>query len=312
MSSIGPSERQAVTFPFTIVDTSERGVPGHLTFPSYRSLFARSDPSVVALAAQSSGDGTPVGAILLTVEEEEARVLSLAVAPEARRRGVGRALLSQALATAEGRGARRADIVYTTKLKTFPALEGFLAAGGWSQPQRRMIFGSSDPRTVWRQDWVQRQLGKAPRGSDPFPWAELTTAERRQIADDLAGGLVPEEVSPFWDEDNIVWPMTQGLRRGGRVVGWLVCHVVPQAPGTIRYSRSFASLLPDSRGNGPWLIAHALDRHVSSSLLQDYPTGLFDVVCDNKPMMAVFAKRLEPFLQVTYDSRQCSLLLGRS
>lgn len=297
---------------FTIVGTSDTGVPGHLTFPSYRSLFASSDPSVVALAAISVGDGTPLGAILLTLAEEEARVLSLAVAPDARREGIGRALLSQALATAEERGALRAGIVYTTKLKTFAALEAFLTARGWSQPQRRMIFGSSDPRTVWRQDWVQRLLAKPPRGAEPFPWTELTAAERRQIAADLAEGLVPEEVSPFWDEDNIVWPMTQGLRRGGRVVGWLICHVVPQSPGTIRYSRSFASLLPDSRGNGPWLIAHALDRHVTGSLLEDYPTGLFDVVCDNKPMMAVFAKRLEPFLQVTYESRQSSLLLGPS
>jgi hypothetical protein len=173
-----------------------------------------------------------------------------------------------------------------------------------------MIFGRVDPRRVWRQDWAQRVLSRAPHGAVPFLWSELSAVERKYVEIQIDSGRYPGEVSPFWDEDNIARDISLGLRgRGGVIVGWLVCHTVPQSPGTIRYSRSFSSRAADVRGNGAWLIARALDLHVKGHLLQRYPTALFDIVCENRPMLALYQRRLEPHLDEIYESRVSTLAM---
>jgi len=53
-----------------------------------------------------AADGTPVGLALCRVVHEQADVLAIGVAPAARRRGVGRALLDAAVAGCRARGAR--------------------------------------------------------------------------------------------------------------------------------------------------------------------------------------------------------------
>lgn len=60
-------------------------------------------PGTFALIA--SLDGQPSGFILVRVAADESEIINFAVAPSARRRGVGRFLLEAALATAGERGA---------------------------------------------------------------------------------------------------------------------------------------------------------------------------------------------------------------
>lgn len=55
-----------------------------------------------------AADGAPVGMILCRVAAGEVEVLTLAVTPEARRRGIAKALLAAALEAARKAGAREA------------------------------------------------------------------------------------------------------------------------------------------------------------------------------------------------------------
>ncbi len=67
------------------------------------SLLA--SPGVAALTAHE--DATPIGFVMLRAIAGEAEILTLAVLPGARRRGVGAALMRQAVETAKAAGARR-------------------------------------------------------------------------------------------------------------------------------------------------------------------------------------------------------------
>ena len=63
----------------------------------FRALLARADTLTIA-----APEGFAIGRVTL----DEAELLTIAVAPDARRKGLGRSLLGQFLATAATRGAR--------------------------------------------------------------------------------------------------------------------------------------------------------------------------------------------------------------
>jgi ribosomal-protein-alanine N-acetyltransferase len=86
-------------------------------------------PGVFALAAV---DGAPVGVILMRAIAGEAEVLTLAVEPAHRRRGVALALLRAGLAQAEAMGAEAAFLEVAADNRAALALyraEGFEEAG---------------------------------------------------------------------------------------------------------------------------------------------------------------------------------------
>jgi ribosomal-protein-alanine N-acetyltransferase len=74
--------------------------------PSWRAAdlaALTAEPTAFALLAEA--DGAPTGFILCRIAGGEAEVLTLATAPEMRRRGIGRALLAAAIVAARTRGA---------------------------------------------------------------------------------------------------------------------------------------------------------------------------------------------------------------
>lgn len=60
-----------------------------------------------AFALVATQDGTPAGLVLARVAADEAEIITLGVAPQARRRGIGRQLATAAAARAAERGATR-------------------------------------------------------------------------------------------------------------------------------------------------------------------------------------------------------------
>jgi ribosomal-protein-alanine N-acetyltransferase len=101
-------------------------------FPPAEAWSAEAIAGLMAMPGVAALHCPGEGFLLFRVAAEEAEILTLAVRPEARRRGVGRALLSAAMAAASGAGARRMLLEVAATNRAARALyegAGFVTAG---------------------------------------------------------------------------------------------------------------------------------------------------------------------------------------
>ena len=101
---------------------------------------------------------TPLGFILAQAVAGEAEVLTLAVAPQARREGVGRALVEAAAQAAAGRGAATVWLEVAEDNTTAVAL--YAAAGFEAAGRRRGYYGR--PGGAVDALMMRRRLNSAP------------------------------------------------------------------------------------------------------------------------------------------------------
>jgi ribosomal-protein-alanine N-acetyltransferase len=88
------------------------------------------------------------GMVLARVAWDEAEILTLAVAPASRRRGLGRLLLGQAMGTAASRGA--ASMVLEVAVGNGPALGLYAAAGFVTVGRRRRYYADGTDALILR------------------------------------------------------------------------------------------------------------------------------------------------------------------
>lgn len=98
-----------------------------------------------AAAIVAEGDGRIAGFILFRTASDQAEILTIAVAPDARRNGVGRALVNEAARAAAHAGATRL----------------FLEVGANNAPARALYAGLGFAKTGQRKGYY-RTLGAAP------------------------------------------------------------------------------------------------------------------------------------------------------
>ena len=106
---------------------SAETIAGLLAQPGVRGLLA--------LAADA-----PVGFVLFRVAADEAEILTLAVLPEARRRGHARRLMAEAVATVRAHGARRLLLEVATTNRA--ATDLYRALGFSSVGSRRGYYAT--------------------------------------------------------------------------------------------------------------------------------------------------------------------------
>lgn len=94
-----------------------------------------SSPGAFALLA--GDEGNPRGFVLARVAGDEAEILTLAVSPETRRRGLGRALVRRAAATAAEQGAATLFLEVAVDNEAALALYGAL---GFAEKGRRKAY----------------------------------------------------------------------------------------------------------------------------------------------------------------------------
>lgn len=101
-------------------------------------------PGADLLVARSTeGNGASVGFALLRTVMTETELMLVAVVPEARRRGIARLLLDQAMTRARERGARR----FLLEVRADnPALSIYRAAGLVAVGRRRDYYRGADGR----------------------------------------------------------------------------------------------------------------------------------------------------------------------
>lgn len=102
--------------------------------------FARLVALPGAVGVLAAEGGVPVGFVLARRAADEAEILALAVVPERRRRGVGRALLEACLEALAGQGVGRVFLEVAADNAGARALYG--AAGFVSAGLRRNYYGA--------------------------------------------------------------------------------------------------------------------------------------------------------------------------
>ncbi|HEY7235924.1 MAG TPA: arsenic resistance N-acetyltransferase ArsN2 [Gemmatimonadaceae bacterium] len=108
--------------------------------PAIEQLLIASDLPLAGVAEALRGfvvaeyDGSLVGTAALEVRRDNALLRSVAVAPDWRSRGLGRALVTRVIADAEARGIRALYLLTTTAEHYFPSF-GFQQIGRGEVPE---------------------------------------------------------------------------------------------------------------------------------------------------------------------------------
>jgi len=94
-----------------------------------------------------------------------------------------------------------------------------LKGDGWLPPQRRMAMH----RCSLGFPWINRD-DPLPPGYELFPWAQLRPDEAEDLRARERRGEFTSFLTPFQREDLLEAGISRGIRRDGRVVGWLIIH----------------------------------------------------------------------------------------
>jgi GNAT superfamily N-acetyltransferase len=226
-----------------------------MTFPAFAPLLSlapqpiypeQGDPVVVEpqlyLATEGGREvGLALAARPLAPVGAGAQLLSLFVAKESRRRGVGAALVAAAEAGAAASGAASLETVYTTGKASIPYLEKILAGRRWSPPQGRTLSVRFAPAAGIASDLLEpRRLRHQARGLDIRPWCEIPQAEKDQLQRSFEAGQerwIAPLLAPWRFDVHGYDGSSLGARFQGKLAGWVITHRV--SAETVRLTCSF-------------------------------------------------------------------------
>lgn len=271
-----------------------------LTFPPLSARLARRPPRGPWCGAVALGESGPVGLAVAEVPPAgPAQLVSLAVVPAARRRGLGGALVGTVERLAAERGAAALEGAYRTSWRSRRAVEALVASRGWSPPETRLVLARGETATA--RELVRQGAPELPVEAELFGWGDLAEAERRAILDRQEDDpWYPEVLTPFQEEPRLEPAVSVGLRWAGEVAGWLIVHRV--AFDTVQYSAFF--LRPDLRGRG---LGRALLREAVRRRLADPAVrhSILAVDARNQSMLRLVDGPLRPFLPHRSELRVC-------
>lgn len=223
-----------------------------MTFPAYRHLLALqptvrlpSEPEQWPIMPIALVARTPDGPAALAIAERPmsggdhaAELLSVFVAAEHRRQGIGTALVEGIEGALAASGQPVVEAVYTTGKPSIAAVERIFERRGWDAPVLRTVSVRFTIAEALSTPWYGR-AGLLPPGAEIFPWKEITAAERTQIRDSNdRAPWIPTSLQP-WRHDQMGFdPVSSvGLRYRGEVAGWVINHQVDAR--TVRFTCSF-------------------------------------------------------------------------
>jgi hypothetical protein len=275
-----------------------------MTFAALGKALQTLDLTSELLAIGVVEDGAPIGLCIARARVgSPAEILSIYVRAPFWNRGLGTQLLKLTEQALRERTCPAAIFGYTTEGKCVPAVERVLAKAGWPTPETKMILASISPEISQHAEWIT--VLKVPDWITVFPWQELTPAERSNL--EAAKSTIPTALWPFApDEFPLELSNSLGLRTGGEVIGWVICHRVD--PKLIRYTMFYV--------REPWrtpdlsfaLLAEAIRRKQ-----QVHPPTVIAslaVQVENKPMLRVLERKLKPFALSWHEKRASVKLLG--
>jgi GNAT superfamily N-acetyltransferase len=256
------------------------------TYPRYRRMLMAATHNGPVSAIGGFVDGKAAGLALAIDDPEGTRteVCSLYVAPEFRRRGLGRELLVHLERDLRARGISRVSMAYLSGPNTSAPLGRILDELAWAPPEPERILCRCDGRML-TADWMSRPP-KIPEGAEIFPWSELRDEEREAlVASQATDPWIHPMVDPFKGDGTFAFNSV-GMRHRGAVVGWVVTDRFDDE--SLMYSCSYMRPDLQHRGYIVALYVEAIRRHAER--LAEFPKALWAVPCVF-PRMVRFARR---------------------
>lgn len=291
-----------------------------MTFPIYRPLLTLAPASrhpeqgdarrIQPLAVVARAGGEPVGLALgeLPIDPGPApELLSLFVAAEARGMGMGTALVAAFEQEVARRGAGEVAAVYTAGKPSIAAVERIFARRGWEEPRPRTLSVRFPPEAALASDlFSERRMRALGAGLELVPWVELGAEERAEIrsSHEREPWITPA-LAPWRFEAAGFDPVSSiGARYRGRVVGWVINHVVD--PRTVRFTCSFMRKDISRRGRIVPLYHASLRRLAAAGVPR--ATFITPVVYPN--MIRFIRRWIEPIAEFVGETRGTRKQLG--
>jgi GNAT superfamily N-acetyltransferase len=274
-------------------------------YPMHARAVATGEFPWLATAARGS-DGVPAGLALarLDADAKAAELLSVYVAPERRRRGLGSALLSRLADELAGRTSlERLSVRYSSRIAGFPAVEKTLARAGLGEPFDRIFMAHAHIGDM--PPWAKGAADRATRSWRLLSW-EKARAEGIDPFErgDRAGA--PAHLAVRFRESEIDWPSSQILLSGGDAKGWLVTHRLAEKPDTLYYTKFWADpeFAAKHRIAGMLLLRAAIYAQSCAFARDGAPRySDFDISLDYGVLLRSFNKHLLPYLRETWTHR---------
>lgn len=213
-------EKEASDITLCLFDPAEPGPYEQYILPHITAEMRRVPENFAALGA--AWKGFAVGVAVLAEDEEDqgaAALASLFVDPQARRRGIGTALINLSQAAAAGAGAERLTLFYTLAGEDLEAMDGFVRSLG-GKPEFQYPAYTMD--SVEFRD--SRLLGRAFRPEYRMPENVVRFSDLTQ---EQLGMLHADPEAP-WYSPGMQPELSLAYLNDGQVVGfWLGCMSGP-------------------------------------------------------------------------------------
>ncbi|MCZ8520412.1 MULTISPECIES: GNAT family N-acetyltransferase [Paenibacillus] len=258
----------------------------HLCPPEIHPLLQQPPGGTILIGAYAGGEPAGLLAARGGLPGKQARLLSVAVLPDARRRGIGTGLVRK---LEDILGPREspyllAEFVTNTDESDPQEAGAFLTAAGFALPVPGIAVRSSALAPLQRVPWMKLTL---PAAFTLSPWSSWTEDERQEAAAG-AGSAYPEILSPFAEEEEIDPARSMLLRHNGKVAGWMVLE--PFGEYTVLLKTMFVYPPYQRMGRGLAMAAEVLRRLFAEGF---YRSGIYFAEADNEGMMAFARRHLE-------------------
>lgn len=248
--------------------------------------------------------GQPVGLVLghVGASPDGTRVMELKsvyVSPAVRRHGIATRLLQAWVADCRIQGFEELQATYMTGQALTPAVEALLARTGWSSPELRMLVIKATLDSIRSAPWMKSF--RLPAGMEIVPWRELSESDRADIAaTNQAASWIPNDLYPFYHEENAEPVTSLALKQKGQVKGWVINHSVDKV---LRFTCSY--MHPQLQRMGRILLLY--NQAVALMPQAGFDTGMWTVPVWHEGMTA-FAKRwMAPYAIQFAETRGCRL-----
>lgn len=240
--------------------------------------------------------GQVVGLLVLTLspKTKEAELLSLYVKPAWRQKKVAKTLWTEAESWLKKHQAHTCRFQYIQEENDTLSIDQLLTTFGWPPLKLEWVVARSELESA-KEDRYLSHPPRFHRGFEYFPWAELTHEEEQCLRNKQNPHMwYPPHLSPFVHEDRIHYPTSLGLRFQGKLIGWIVSHLMSH--DVIRYSSLFVREDFQSRGHSIRLLIRALQLQLETGIA----IASLQMKADNTRMIHFVERKIKPYLQRYY------------